>query len=346
MSVTTEKSKQTYISLGEDTFSIDFPFQNPTDIKVFSMKKNTLVETILVEGEDYNINLFNQPNKANIKLTANGLEKTPKGTILTIMRRPAITQETIFTENDPFYVSTIENMADKLTYIAIMLKDDLQRSIKYPLGLDRKPDFSELAIAIEKAYNAAQKADEATIKADEAVQYVKQSVTDAQSQAQKAMKWATNPENEPVEDGKYSAYHYAMKVRDADDYATIDDALAGQSDKKAMSPLATKTAVLYFTGPDYDRYELKSWQDIHKADQNGFLLCECSIGKVSVGANIVLEVSKNDNLSNSFAVLNADSFNATIFQSYMIPIAKGYSYRATGAPSTSNLYFIPAIGEV
>lgn len=345
MSVNTEKAKQTYIANGEMNFLIGFPFLNPTDIKVYSLNEKTLSETELTIEEDYTVYVVPSTGNGYISITEKGLGKIPVGNTLTIIRRPSVTQETSLTENDPFYVSTIENMADKLTYIALMLKEDLERSVKYPVGLSRKPDYAELSATIEKAYLAAKNAEELTIRAEEAAQSIDKSVENAETEVEKAMKWAVNPENVPVEDGKFSAYHYAMQIKNSSDFATAEEALAGQSATKVMTPLVTKLASAYYASPDYTNNEYKDWNVIYKAEKSGLLLCECGVGKTSTGALFCLEVSNNATMSRSFPVISADCLTATIFQSYIVPISKGTYYRASGGLPQRNLYFIPSTGE-
>lgn len=346
MSVTTEKSKQTYIANGEINFLIGFPFLNPDDIKVYSLNEKILEEAELILEEDFTVYVVPSTGNGYIRLTEKGLEKTPVGNTLTIIRKPPITQETTLTENDPFYVSTIENMADKLTYIALMLKEDLERSVKYPVGLSRKPDYKELSDTIEKAYLAAKNAEELTIRVEEAAQSIDKSVEKAETEVEKAMKWAVNPENVPVEDGKFSAYHYAMQIKNSNDFATAEEAIEGLSATKVMTPLVTKLASAYYACPDYMKDEYKDWDVIYQAEKSGFLVCSCGVGKASSGALFSLEVSDNEMMNNAFPVITADCFITTLFQSYIVPISKGMYYKASGGMPQKSLYFIPSKGGI
>lgn len=338
MSVTSQNIKNTYVSQGERRFEIDFPFGDKEEIQVVALDEKNIIETELTPAIDYNIQKKPVSNGGFLDITDTGFEKTPRGSIITIIRRPPMTQETSLMENDPFYTSTIEKMVDKLTYIAMALKEDINRSVTYPIGLTYKPDYAELTKTVDKAYEAAK-------DAAEAAQIIEEGKTQVISSAQKAMQWASNPENVPVEDGKYSAYHYAMQVKDANSFASISEALEGTSTSKAMSPSTTKAAVAHFMGPDYSNITDKDWETTHYADKNGFLVCQCVFGKVNTGCVVYVEIATNANLENSFNVINADSLLGSIEHSFFVPVSKGTYYRAGGALTNKNLYFIPVKGE-
>lgn len=334
MSVSSQNIKNTYISQGERRFEIDFPFGEKEEIQVLSLDEKNITEVELTPAVDYNVQKNQSSNGGFIEITDTGLPKTPLGNIITIIRRPPLTQETVLMENDPFYTSTIEKMVDKLTYIAMSLKEDINRAVSYPIGLTFKPDYAELTKTVDKAYEAAK-------DAAEAAKIIEEGKNQVVTSAQKAREWASNPENVVVEDGKYSAYHYAMQVKDANSFATLTEALAGVDVSKAMSPATSKAAIIHFSGADYSNKIYKDWASTHYADKNGVLVCQCVYGKLTAGCVVYVEVATNSNLENSFNVVSADSYIGSIEHTFIIPVSKGTYYRAGGALTNKKLYFIP-----
>lgn len=98
--------------------------------------------------------------------------------------------------------------------------------------------------ALDQAQQASQSASNAAISANNA----EQSATTASSKAQSAIafanqagnaeqlarKWATNPENQAVQSGQFSALHYSIKAKKQADLATAAKTRAVQAETNAQ----------------------------------------------------------------------------------------------------------------
>lgn len=339
MSVTNRDIKNEYVSAGEKVFPISFPFWEENEITVFSLNEETLEEMELLNGKDYSVKINREKETSFIELTEAGLAKIPAGNTVTLIRKIPLTQETSIMENDPFYTSTIEKMADKLTYIALGLQEELSRAIKYPIGLKNNPGYAELEHTVSKAAAAVK-------QAAEAAQTIESGKNQTIQAAQTAMKWATNPENVPVEEGKYSAYHYAMQLKNSVNFATEEEAIKGVEPGKAVSPGTLKPAAMSFLQVDFRKKQRKSWNTVLFTDKNGILIFTCIYGSSPDGAPCYLDISFDADMNESFTMYTADCLYGAIQQTIIIPIWKNMYYLAGGGISSQKLYFIPLEGEL
>src|SRR5690625_4028424 len=67
------------------------------------------------------------------------------------------------------------------------------------------------------------------------------SATEAENHKDLAYQWANAPENQPVANGEFSAYHWAQKTKDAVDYNVVQE--LGVSDADVMSQKAVTDAI-------------------------------------------------------------------------------------------------------
>ncbi len=98
--------------------------------------------------------------------------------------------------------------------------------------------------ATTQADIATQKADIATQKADsitESATLAEKSKQSAVSSENNARKWAVNPEDEPVQNGEFSAYHHAVKARKNKESAEQSASSANSAKETALASAQTAT---------------------------------------------------------------------------------------------------------
>lgn len=134
-------------------------------------------------------------------------------------------QDTDLTNQGGFYPEDIEKALDDAVYRDKTLQEQIDRSVRVPVGSELDPNdiIQSIADAVvetdQNAAAAAQARDEAVqAKAD-----TEQAKGEAEDARDKAQEWAENPEDVPVEVGKFSALHWASK---AEIIATTGDYVA------------------------------------------------------------------------------------------------------------------------
>jgi hypothetical protein len=112
------------------TFHFPYYFLADGDLVVIYTDANGL-ETTLVQDTDYTVAGAGVISGGSITLIGTYAASPPAAsTFITISRDPDITQETDYTENDPFAAETHEQALDRLTMICQALKEVLDRSLR------------------------------------------------------------------------------------------------------------------------------------------------------------------------------------------------------------------------
>lgn len=129
MTISSTQTKEIYQGNGTSShFAIPFMFINDEDIEVYLGDDET--ESKLTSSTDYQLSGAGAPHGGNCTLT------TPPASheVLVIRRKPAITQEVDYVENDAFPAATHEGALDKLTMICQSLSEKLDRSLSFKVS--------------------------------------------------------------------------------------------------------------------------------------------------------------------------------------------------------------------
>ncbi|MCL2029030.1 MAG: hypothetical protein FWG97_01205 [Deltaproteobacteria bacterium] len=203
----------------------------------------------LTPGLDYTVGGLGRDQGGTITLTQSGREKAGAELSLVLLRRMDFTQETDYRPHDVFPAETHERALDILTMICQELREMLGRAIIAPPNLDEPIQYADLVALLEAAEAArdrardeadraeaeADRAETARTEAQAAKTQARSSATQAKNSAALARKWAANPEDEAVQDGFYSALHYAAKAGEESSQAAASAAAARNSANAAAA---------------------------------------------------------------------------------------------------------------
>ena len=149
MAITSTVNKHIFNLNGTQTvFPFSFKIFTPsTDLTVIH-RTAAGVETVLTYASDYTVAAVDEDytNGGNVTLA----DPYSNGDQLVISREMQLTQETDYTENDPFPAETHENALDKLTMIAQQLDEKIGRNLTVPIT-DSNP--GDLPNATDRAGN-------------------------------------------------------------------------------------------------------------------------------------------------------------------------------------------------
>ena len=131
MTIATEVKRVVQVGTGSTpNFTFNAPVDSVDALEVFTLVLATGVQTKQTRGGsgtyDYTVTINSAPKFATITLN-NNLPTTHR---IVILRDVAITQQVDYVEGDPFPAETHEGALDKLTTIATMLSEQVDRSLK------------------------------------------------------------------------------------------------------------------------------------------------------------------------------------------------------------------------
>ena len=193
-------------------FSFDFYVLSDSYVKVY------------LEDEDGNQTLVNSSDY-EITFDENGgivafYDPPVDGNYIIITRDTPREQETPFATSSGFPAKTVEGRLDKLTAIAQESQDDINRSVKFPVGNNLSVELPLPDAGKALMWNQAENA---VVNSDESLQEISDKATGAYSYAQEAKEyrdqaiasaglaedWATKMDG-PVADSEYSAKYHAQ----------------------------------------------------------------------------------------------------------------------------------------
>ena len=131
MTIATEVKRVVQVGTGSTpNFTFNAPVDSVDALEVFTLVLATGVQTKQTRGGsgtyDYTVTINSATKFATITLN-NNLPTTHR---IVILRDVAITQQVDYVEGDPFPAETHEGALDKLTTIATMLSEQVDRSLK------------------------------------------------------------------------------------------------------------------------------------------------------------------------------------------------------------------------
>lgn len=131
MTIATEVKRVVQVGTGSTpNFTFNAPVDSVDALEVFTLVLATGVQTKQTRGGsgtyDYTVTINSATKFATITLN-NNLPTTHR---IVILRNVAITQQVDYVEGDPFPAETHEGALDKLTTIATMLSEQVDRSLK------------------------------------------------------------------------------------------------------------------------------------------------------------------------------------------------------------------------
>lgn len=185
------------------------------------------------------------------------------GVEILLLRVIPLTQLTDYEEYDPFSATDHENALDKLTMIDQQLQEELDRTFKTPIGSDPLPDVvlgdnpegKVLEVSADgseiNAVTSATDIFNAASSASAAAAAALASQNAAETSKNFANEWATNPEDNDVNDGvnpvNFSAFHYMKKAEEliATGVQTREGVVSGTGD------IVTDFNAMDWTGHQY-----------------------------------------------------------------------------------------------
>ena len=215
------------------TYSIDFPYWDKAEIKVYLTKADGTLET-LVENTNYTLST---PNGNNGTLTRVG-DWTAGATNLTIAREMPLTQEVDLRNGDKIDAETLEQSLDNLTAQVQQVAEAQSRAFNTPIDEQgsnfvfpnkdaRKGSGQGTIMGFGSDGNSIELRDLAGFDAD--VQSAADNAASSEASKVKASEWASKFNDAdpgstlPVEDGKYSSRKYAY---DSEQKAVVSEAKA------------------------------------------------------------------------------------------------------------------------
>lgn len=131
MTIATEVKRVVELGTGSTkTFYFNAPVELVDDLAVYTFDTVTNVGALQVRGGggtyDYTLSINSSTKYATITLTTN----LPATYRIIIVRKINITQQVDYVEGDPFPAETHEGALDKLTLIATMLSEQIDRALK------------------------------------------------------------------------------------------------------------------------------------------------------------------------------------------------------------------------
>ncbi|MEA1938587.1 MAG: hypothetical protein U9N14_05815, partial [Pseudomonadota bacterium] len=147
MTITTTSTRCSYTGDGITTaFPVTFPFMDDDEIEVIERVIATGVETAKILTTDYTVT-----GGSGSTGTVTVVGDTPASTVEWHIRRLSDrTQETDYTENDPFPAETHERALDRLVMLIQEIEEKLARALKIP-KTDVESVETELAASISRA---------------------------------------------------------------------------------------------------------------------------------------------------------------------------------------------------
>lgn len=196
MTIATEVKRVVELGTGATrTFYFNAPVELVDDLAVYTFDTTTATGNLQTRGGsgtyDYSLSINSSTKYATITLNTN----LPSTHRVIIVRDINITQQVDYVEGDPFPAETHEGALDKLTLIATMLSEQIDRSLKVAItsatvtsielaepeagraliwnptgsGLINGPNSTDIANAQSNAANAAQSATDAQNAANTAL---------------------------------------------------------------------------------------------------------------------------------------------------------------------------------
>lgn len=211
MLVTNSESINRYVADGVvKIFPLTFQFLDNNHVAVYRYENDALVK---VDKSEYSIHGAGSELGGQCEFNVVPLA----GVILAFIRDVPITQLTQYSELDNFPAESHENALTKLTMICQMLAESLTRAVLVQPTSTETP--GELAERIFDARDRAETAAVATAVSEGAAASSAMasaaSATNSDASANLAEQWASSPHGSVVENGEYSAKHYAEEAKNA-----------------------------------------------------------------------------------------------------------------------------------
>lgn len=164
MTVPNTKPVNRFISTELDRYDFSFGLIKKEDLEIIVTDPQTFAESALIYETDYTITKTG--TGGFIKLTPQGISKTPSGHYVTLVRHPEFSQEIKFTENSAFHMNTVETGFDSLCQQVQYLRELMDHCVKSPIATTGEYPYFNL-INLEKkvdqiVQHGAPDADEAT----------------------------------------------------------------------------------------------------------------------------------------------------------------------------------------
>lgn len=147
MTISSTTAKVSYAGNGVTTaFAFNYPYLATSHLEVTLVVDSTGVETVKTETTHYTV------SAAGATGTVTMLTAPASGETLIIRRKPPLTQAVDLATNDAFPAQTVEDQLDKAVHIDQYLQEQIDRSIKAPIG-DTSPVMA-LPTAADRANKA------------------------------------------------------------------------------------------------------------------------------------------------------------------------------------------------
>lgn len=228
-----------------NSYPITYGYWDKEEIRVYLTKEDNTIITLTL-GTDYTLT---DPNGTNGTLTK--VSDWGSATKITILRSVPLTQERDLVNGQTLDAETIEAALDHAIAAIQQLEEEQSRSLKTAVdeeGLDitfpdteaRKGTGSGTVICFDSTGKIIVLRDLAQFDSDVASTQTNAGIaaaaaSGAEASEAKAGKWAENPEDTPVESGKYSAKHHAAKAKASEDVAIAKASEAGDSEVAAAA---------------------------------------------------------------------------------------------------------------
>lgn len=247
MTLSTTRTKISYIADGiKTTFPIPFPIFEAINLRcseVDAQGNETEMTNFVVEGLD-----------SGSGVQARFFTPPQAGVIVVFYRNIRRIQESDYPEGGKFPSTVVESDFDRVVAMIQEVGEETERAFKVSIANDGSvPTAEEYLVRIEghvnHAWTAARGAENSATAALRDQNLAAASASSASNSEQKAKEWAQNPVGQAVENGLYSAYHWA---RQAQDYAT--DGPVATPAKRGYVPSGGAAYQLYGVSPAGDSY--------------------------------------------------------------------------------------------
>ncbi|MDL2279688.1 hypothetical protein LJC15_03370, partial [Desulfovibrio sp. OttesenSCG-928-G11] len=233
MSLSSRITKAVYVPDGVQTlYAVPFPLFSERDVECWAVNDAGLVTAI----SNFTVEGYGTQSGVHVRFATAPVA----GGSLVVRRNTRQVQESTYPEGGKFPSLVVENDFDRIVGMVQELNEAVDRSLKVNVSEESPPESAEelYARVVETLAEAGDKAAEAAGSAGEAADSANRAEEDAalaQDQAalavdsaEMARKWAENPEDAPVIDEHYSAYHWAKKaLENASSGVNLSDALDG-----------------------------------------------------------------------------------------------------------------------
>ena len=219
MTVESTKTKEIYKGNGATTvFPVPYQYsKTDTVLLVFTDAggKDSLITS------NYRIDV-NSSGNTTVVYPVTGTP-IPAGTKLTVYRNTPLTQIVDLIYGGAFNPEVLEGDGfDRIVMMIQELQEEVDRAVKVSISDENPPKSAEefyadmqgfADAAAESAADSEASAQRSEAAADKAEKVVADGLVQIDESVSLARKWATNPEDEPVQDNEFSAYHWAKKAQ-------------------------------------------------------------------------------------------------------------------------------------